>query len=268
MEQEKDLASLFPNVASQLRNALGTLHLAAARLVPSAERERDPELDKKAALLDQSYYQMLRMVNSLSSAAYLTDDSPLPLQNRDLVDLVGEICDKAGDLAPLLGLDLQFLCTAEHHICAVAPDAVEQILYHLLSNAFKFTPAGGSVTVELRFTANRILLSVTDTGCGIPEEHLPMLFDRYLHKEQLAPYPHGLGLGLPVCRALAQRQGGAIMAESQVGKGSRFIISLPDQQVDNGVSDVLFDYAGGFNRTLLALADALPTSAFLTRNQS
>ena len=268
MEQEKELASLFPNVASHLRNALGTLHLAAARLVPAAEREHDPELDKKAALLDQSYYQMLRMVNSLSSAAYLADNSPLPLQNRDLVELVGDLCDKAGDLAPLLGLNLQFICAAEHHICAVAPDAVEQMLYHLLSNAFKFTPAGGSVTVELRFTANRVLLSVTDTGCGISEERLPTLFDRYLHKEQLDPYPHGLGLGLPVCRALAERQGGVLMAESQAGKGSRFTISLPDQQVNNGVSDVPFDYAGGFNRTLLALADALPTSAFLMRNQA
>ena len=267
MEQEKDLASLFPCVASQLRNALGTLHLAAARLAPTAAREQDPELDKKAALLDQSYYQMLRMISSLSSAAHLTDDSPLPLQNRDLVALVGNLCDEAGDSASLLGLDLQFLCAAEHHICAVAPDAVEQILYHLLSNAFKFTPSGGRITVELRFTANRVLLSVTDTGCGISEEHLPALFDRYLHKDQLVPYPHGLGLGLPVCRALAQRQGGVLMAESQVGKGSRFTISLPDRQVENGVSDVPFDYTGGFNRTLLALADVLPTSAFLTRNQ-
>lgn len=268
MDQEKDLASLFPNIASQLRNTLGTLHLAAARLVPAAEREQNPELDKKAALLDQSYYQMLRMVNSLSSAAYLTDAAPLPLQNRDLVALVGNICDKAGDLAPLLGLDLKFICVPDTHICAVAPDAVEQLLYHLLSNAFKFTPAGGTVTVELRFTANRVLLSVADTGCGIPEEHLPMLFDRYLHKDQMDPAPHGLGLGLPVCRCLAERQGGVLMAESRVGKGSRFTVSLPDRQVDSGVSDIPFDYAGGFNRTLLALADALPVSAFLVRNQN
>jgi hypothetical protein len=58
------------------------------------------------------------------------------------------------------------------------------------------------------------------------------------------------------------------MAESRVGKGSRFTVSLPDRQVDSGVSDIPFDYAGGFNRTLLALADALPVSAFLVRNQN
>lgn len=55
-----------------------------------------------------------------------------------------------GALAPLLDLELRFSCPMEHHLCALAPDALEQLLYHLLSNAFKFTPAGGTVTVELR----------------------------------------------------------------------------------------------------------------------
>ena len=101
MEQDKSqLSSLCPNIAAQLRTSLGNLHLAAAQLVPAELRERDPDVDAKAARLDQSYYQMLRMVNSLSMAAYLTDDSPLPLQNRDIVDLVGSVCDRAGDLAP------------------------------------------------------------------------------------------------------------------------------------------------------------------------
>lgn len=268
MELEQNhLASLFPSVAAQMRGALGNLRLAAAQLVSPAAREENPELDAKAALLDQSYYQMLRLVNSLSMAAYLTDDRPLPLQDRDIVDLVGDICDKAGDLAPLLGLNLRFVCVPESHVCAIAPDATEQMLYHLLSNAFKFTPAGGTVTVELRFSGKRLLLSVTDTGCGISEDRLPTLFDRYLHTDRMDPPPHGVGLGLPLCRCIAERQGGTLMAESHVGKGSRFTISLPDRQVGSSMSDVPFDYAGGFNRTLLALADALPAKAFLLRNQ-
>ncbi len=76
-----------------------------------------------------------------------------------------------------------------------------------------------------------------------------------------------MGLGLALCRRIAERHGGMLMAESQVGKGSRFTLSLPDRQVESSVSDVPFDYTGGFNRTLLALADALPVRAFLIRNQ-
>lgn len=267
MEKQNQLASLFPDVATQLRVALSDLHLAVQQLAPPQEREKDPELDAKAALLDQSYYRLLRLTNCLSAAFLLNSDEPLPLQDRDLVDLVGELCEKTAGLALLKGVQLRFICPMEHQICAVAPDALEQLMYHLLSNALKFTSAGGTITVELRVKGSLILLSVEDTGCGISEERLPTLFERYLMPSQLDPLPHGLGLGLPLCRRIAEGHGGSLMAESRVGKGSRFTLALPNKQVGGGVSDVPFDYAGGFNRTLLALADALPVKAFLQNSQ-
>ncbi len=258
--------SLFPAIAAQIRGALSTFHLAAAQAVPPEARERDPELDRKAAVMDQSYYRLLRLVNLLSAAA-LPEDAPLSLQNRDLTELVGDLCDRAGDLAQSLGLEVRFSCALPRHICAVDAQLLEQLLFHLLSNAFKFTPSGGTVTVELRVHSRRVLLSVTDTGQGIPPERLASLFDGYLHMERQAPAPCGMGLGLSLCRKIAERHGGMLMAESQVDKGSRFTLSLPDRQVEGSVSDVPFDYTGGFNRTLLALADALPVQAFLIRNQ-
>lgn len=264
---QNNLASLFPCVAAQLRGALSNLHLASAQLAPPNAREQDPALDARAALLDQSYYRMLRLVNSLSAAAYLTSDDPLPLLDRDVAELVSRICEQTGDLAPLLGLELRFICPMEHHICAVAPDALEQLLFQLLSNAFKFTPAGGTVTVELRLQSGRVQLSVADTGRGIPPERLATLLDGRIPAERRDPPPCGTGLGLFLCRRIAERHGGTLMAVSQVDRGSRFTLSLPDRQVDGTVSDVPFDYAGGFNPTLLALADALPVQAFLIRGQ-
>lgn len=268
MDSERnELAALFPNVAAQMRSALSNFHLAAAHLAPAAAREQDPALDAHAALLDQSYYRLLRLVNSLSMASYLTHEAPLPLRDADVVELIGEQCERAAALAPMLGLEVRFICALERHICAVSPEAMEQILNHLLSNAFKFTPVGGTITVELRLASGRLLLSVEDTGCGIPQDRLETLFDRYLHPDRMDPPPHGLGLGLPLCRRLAKGQGGTLMAESRLEKGSRFTLSLPDRQLGTGVSDVCFDYSGGFNRTLLGLADALPSRAFLLCNQ-
>ena len=206
-------------------------------------------------------------MNSLSSAAYLTNDDMLTLQDRDIVDLVSGLCEKAGAVAPLLELELRFVCPMERHVCAMAADALEQVVYHLLSNAFKFTPAGGVVTVELQVKNGLVLLSVADTGEGIPEERLPTLFDRYLHGGQPDALSHGVGLGLPLCRRVAEGHGGTLMAESRVGEGSRFTLSLPDKQVGGGVSDIPFDYTGGFNRTLMNLADALPVRAFMRNNQ-
>ena len=123
------------------------------------------------------------------------------------------------------------------------------------------------MTVELKRLSGRVLISVDDTGAGIPEETLSTLFDRYLYANQPAPPLHGLGLGLPLCRRLAEGHGGTLMAESRPGKGSRFTLSLPDQQKGTEVSDIAVDYSGGFNQTLLNLADALPVEAFLIRNQ-
>jgi len=265
--EPKELSELFPSVAAQMRNALNDLHLSMTRMAPEMLREKDATADENAARADRSYYQLLRLVNSLSMAGWLTDDSPLALQDRDLVELVGNVCDKAGDLAPYLGLELHFVCALERHVCAVAPDALEQLLYHLLSNAFKFTSAGGTVTVELQVKEKQILLSVTDTGCGIPEERMDTLFSAYLQKNKMDPLPHGLGLGLALCQCIARRHGGMMMAQSHVGKGSRFTLSLPNRQLGTGVSDVRFDYSGGFNRTLMSLADALPSEAFCLRNQ-
>ena len=258
--------SLLPQAAAQMRGALSSLYFAAARLAPAAAREQAPELDAKAALVDQSYYRLIRMVNDLTATRYLNDE-PLPMKDRDIVDFVSELFAKIASLAPLRGLETRLICAADSHLCAFSPDALEQLLYQLLSNAFKFTPPGGLITVELRLTAGRVLLSVEDTGPGIPQERMETLFDSYHKADSPAPPPQGLGLGLAICRGIAQGHGGAITAESRLGKGSRFTFSMPDRLSGSTLSDVPFDYSGGFNRSLMALADAMPPKAFEIRGR-
>ena len=181
--------------------------------------------------------------------------------------LVGEQCERAAGLAEMLGLNFRFICVPERHTCAVDADFLEQLLYQLLSNAMKFSAPGGTITVELRLVPGRVLLSVEDSGRGISEEHLSTLFDRCLHAASPGDPANGLGLGLALCQRLAELHEGTLMAVSREGAGSRFTLSLPDRQVGGGLSDRGFDYSGGFNRTLLGLADALPAEAFLIRNQ-
>lgn len=257
--------SLLPQAAAQMRGALSNLYFAASRLAPAGARERDPKLDAKAALVDQSYYRLIRLVNNLAAAKYLSDE-PLPLRDRDIVDFVAEQFAKIASLAPLRGLETSLVCAADRHVCAFCPDALELLLYQLLSNAFKFTPAGGLVTVELRLSAGRVFLSVKDTGEGIPPERMDTLFDSYHQPDDPAPPPQGLGLGLAICRGIAQGHGGAITAESRLGRGSRFTFSMPDRLCGTTLSDFRFDYSGGFNRTLMALSDTMPPEAFVIRN--
>lgn len=266
-ERLRLLLELFPNAAAQLRGALGNIEFAVSRIVPPEARDFNREMDRNAALLYQSYYRLLRLVNNFSDAPFLLDNKPLDLVDRDLTVLVGDVCRKAEAMAELRGLYLEFESQLpEGHLVAVHPQGIERLLLNLLSNAFKFTPAGGSVRVGLQKVGERILLTVTDTGCGISEELLPTLFDRCLHTERRDPAPHGLGLGLPICQGIARAHGGQMMAVSAPGKGTRMTLSLPDRRSDHPViSDLSFDYAGGFDRVLLELSDALPMEAFLQR---
>lgn len=271
MESDQNLellTQLLPNIASQMRASLSNIYFAATAIVPASAREKDPALDAKAAILDQAYYQLLRLVNNLTVTSYLKNDQPLSVRDIDLVALIQENCDKCHSLANLLGLKFSFVCAVPSHICAVYRDSIDQLLFQLLSNAFKFTPKGGSVTVELKFAGGKVLLSVSNTGEGISKELLPSLFNRYTHEGLMNPPPHGLGLGLPLCRRIAEGHGGTIMAESREGEGTCITMSIPDRQTGKiSTSDVPFDYTGGFNRTLLALSDALPAAAFRVKNQ-
>ena len=97
-------------------------------------------------------------------------------------------------------------------------------------------------------------------------ERLETLFDSYHQAERPAPPPQGLGLGLALCQGIAKGHGGIMTAESRQGKGSRFTFSMPDRLSGTALSDVRFDYSGGFNRALMSLSDTLPSEAFTIRN--
>ena len=260
---------LLPRIAAQLRSAMEGIPPAAAVLAPPERRDADPVLDGQAAVLDQGCYRLGRLAVDLSMAARLSAGGPLPLRDRDIVALTEQICRRCVSLGALLGLRLTFRCAQPGHICAVDRDSYEHLLFQLLSNAFKFTPSGGSVTVELRFAPGHVLLSVCDTGSGIPAELLSTLFNHCLRQDGLSALPpHGLGLGLLLCRRIAAGHGGSIVAESRPGQGSTVTLSLPDRRVGlPPEEDLPADTTGGFNPTLLGLADALPPAAFLLREE-
>jgi two-component system phosphate regulon sensor histidine kinase PhoR len=101
---------------------------------------------------------------------------------------------------------------------------ISRIIYNLLDNAIKYTGSGGTITIRLSESNTDILIQVKDTGIGIPENHLPYIFDAfYRGKRDLK----GSGLGLSIAKAIVEAHGGRIWAESTQGKGSAFSFTLP-----------------------------------------
>src|SRR5207247_1672963 len=107
-------------------------------------------------------------------------------------------------------------------------ERVTQILENLVSNAVKYSPAGGAIKVSLSRQVDRVFVAISDSGLGIPRDELPKLFTRFHRVEGADRAPiRGTGLGLYITRELVDRHGGTIWAESQVGKGTTFTFTLP-----------------------------------------
>jgi len=109
------------------------------------------------------------------------------------------------------------------------PDRLQQIVWNLLTNAVRFTPRGGRVTVSGDRTASGIVLRVRDTGTGIPQDKLPHIFERFMQVDSSTTRAHGgLGLGLAIVRHLVEAHGGDVEAQSEgIGRGATFTVTLP-----------------------------------------
>lgn len=132
------------------------------------------------------------------------------------------------------------------------PIRIEQVLGNLISNALKFTPAEGTVTLSAAHGGTNVLFSVADTGSGIPRRYHEIIFEKYRQlTAQEGGGKKGTGLGLPICRHLVKLHGGSIGVESEHGSGSRFYFTIP-----------LYTLAGRINRLAETFSDALPSTAW------
>ena len=169
-ETEKQmLREILPGIATQLRGSLANIHAALGRLAPEQARDASADTDRSAAILCQSYYRILRVVNNLSDAPMLAEEKPLDTENVELVRFLDSLCCQGEALAQLMELRLTFTCPERAHTVAVNREYLARLFWNLVSNAMKFTPRGGTVDVCLRSGQGCVLLSVKDSGSGIPQ---------------------------------------------------------------------------------------------------
>jgi heavy metal sensor kinase len=191
----------------------------------TVEQYRDATLNSLQDI--ERLSQIVRALLLLSQA----ESGQLALQKTrlDLTLVVRDIVEQFQ--IPAEGARVQLLADLPPE-CPAEVDRVqiERMLSNLLSNAMKFTPAGGLVQVALRRLPESIEIDVEDTGCGISEEHIPHIFERFYRvptQESCTDAERGLGLGLSFVAWIAKAHGGAIQVDSTPGKGTRFTISLP-----------------------------------------
>lgn len=192
-----------------------------------AQRE-DIERVKKASEYVLSLIE--DVLNFARLNAGITDLDPRTLDTAAVLAeteaLIGPRMEQNGIRYERLG------CTSEVKVVA-DPDRLQQILLNLLTNAVKFTPSGGSITISCRAIGEQTEISVADTGRGIPEDQLERIFEPFVQVTGTAAAvsgrQKGFGLGLAISRGLARRMNGDLTVVSTVGAGSTFTLTLPAQ---------------------------------------
>ncbi len=216
------------NVSHELRSPLtsmrGFLQGILDGTIPAGDRERYLRL-----AFDETR-RLSRLVNDLLDLAALeAGDVRFTFADVDPAEALRRVATKMEPQASAKGLSL----TVDPPPPATGPvradpDRLEQVLINLVDNAVRFTPEGGAVTLSARRQDGAVEITVRDTGPGIPPEDLDRIWERFYKGDRARTRSKGgTGLGLAIARELVERQGGTIRAESQVGAGTAFFVTLP-----------------------------------------
>lgn len=215
------------NVAHDLRTPMTRLRNKAE----TALQIRGDEECHREAFADclEESERILRMLNTLMDISEAeTGIMRLDKRKTNIKDLLKDVADLYQYVAEENDLSMNLRAHPDLH-AMVDPDRMGQALANLLDNAVKYTPAGGRIAFEAVKQDREIIISIKDTGTGIPDEELPRIWDR-LYRADTSRSKSGLGLGLTQVKAIIEAHHGRIEIESEPGKGSVFSIHLPASQ--------------------------------------
>jgi PAS domain S-box-containing protein len=219
--------AFFSNISHELRTPL-TLILGPLEDFLSRGDDSVPVRRDEIELAHRNALRLLKLVNTLLDFSRMEADRvQATYRPVDLASTTAEIASVFRSAIEKAGLQFEIQCDELEAPAYVDPQMWEKIVLNLVSNAFKFTPAG-KITVHLRPVNGFAELAVEDTGVGIPKSEMPRIFERFHRVEGTHGRTHeGTGIGLALVQELVKLHGGTIRAESELGKGSRFVVSIP-----------------------------------------
>ena len=216
--------NFFANISHDLRTPL-TLIITPLQLL--INETHDVLIQKRLLLIYKNAQHLLSLVNSLLDFRKLDIGAEvLHCKSGDIVAYIKEICTTFYDYAEEHQILFSFECSIENLLMSFDPDKICKIINNLLSNAFKFTPNGGSITVRIHTVANKVCISVVDTGKGIKDVSKKNIFNRFYQEEQNEKVK-GNGIGLHIVQEYVRLHEGEVTVEDNHPYGSIFSVWLP-----------------------------------------
>ncbi|MEO1417014.1 MAG: tetratricopeptide repeat protein [Bacteroidota bacterium] len=231
---DRTKSRFFANVSHELRTPLTLAYAPLEEVIQDHTHSLPDEVIQKVALAKQNTYKLKHLVDDILNLTKLDarkiglDLSEVPVQG-----FISRIFGAFESMAVYRGIDYVIdIEKLPNDYQRIDADKLEKVINNLLSNALKYTPTGGKVSLSTQKQGEHLQVQISDTGSGISQEDLPYIFDRYFQSKQPdAPIQGGTGIGLAMAKEYVQLMGGSIEVESQVGKGSTFTVLLPYKKV-------------------------------------
>lgn len=231
LELERLRTEFFANISHELRTPLNIILNVIKISCMNLEQQNvgKEKIISNMNMGKQNCLRLLRLVNNLIDSTKLDAGYfEVNLVNCNVINVIEEITLSVAEYIKSNNLNLIFDTEIEEKIIACDLDKIERIILNILSNAIKFTKPGGNIFVNIFDGEEFITIVIEDTGIGIPEEKLNVIFDRFrqIDKSFTRNY-EGSGIGLSLVKSLVEMQGGKITVESKYGAGTKFYIKLP-----------------------------------------
>jgi signal transduction histidine kinase len=256
---------LLLSLVNKIQDITAPLMYVSQLLVPIVESINNPKSERYLSILNQNCYRLVRIMHMLSMFEKSLDSSSLPDSSDqcNITDVCHKVAAQVGPLAKQLQLDFSLEGAEGSHTVHGKSIHLERMLYQLISNAMKFTPAGGEIKLQMKVVSQRVYLTVSDTGIGVPDHMLNTIFHRFEEEGAFTDISSGVGLGLSFVRHVARLSDGTVALTSKEGKGTRVTITLPLEKPSYTLHTPTVALESDLSLALVELSDALPSSCFL-----
>ena len=232
IKAERSKNNYFINLSHELRTPLNVIS-SVEQLISNLNRTEKgiskEKIDEYMKVMNKNVKRLLNLINNIIDTTKIENGKyKINLEEENIVYIVEEIALSVRDAIESTGINLIIDTNTEEKIIKCDRNEIERCIINLLSNASKFTPSGGTITVDIEDLGEKVKITVEDTGIGIEEKYHKYIFDRFNQiVDSSMETKGGSGLGLTITKHIIDMHNGEIYIESEVDKGTKFTIILP-----------------------------------------
>jgi len=255
--QEENIANISHELKTPLNVILATAQLFSMYCNCGSLDDKKDSIVKYIDSIKQNSYRLSKLINNIVDLSKIEAGLyKLNLTNNNIVQVVENTVISVTDFTEGKGLNIIFETDIEEKIIACDPEKIERIVLNLISNAIKFSNEGDEIIVDIKDRNGLVEISVEDNGIGIERKYMEMIFDKFNQVDKsLSRNTEGTGIGLNLVKSIVELHSGNIHVESELGKGSKFIVILPSRKVLHENIQYYYDVKSENQNIRVELAD-------------